>query len=91
MRLKNPFDFKATYIIGALLLAIMLGVSCPPVTVTAQLEPNTVHYNHTADLTADIAQAKADWIAENGDLQPDLTAEQQAEILTLVEKMKEAQ
>ena len=56
----------------------------------AKLPADTDYHNHTADLTHDIVQAKADWIAENGEWQPNLTAETEAEILVLVEKMKEA-
>ena len=56
-----------------------------------ELQADTDYYNRTADLTQDIAEAKQLWIAENGEWQPNLTAEQEAEILVLVEKMKEAQ
>lgn len=57
----------------------------------AKLPADTDYHNHTADLTADIAQAKADWIAENGKWQPNLTAETEAYLVAETERMKEAQ
>lgn len=57
----------------------------------AKLPADTDYHNHTADLTHDIVQAKADWIAENGDLQPNLTAETEAYLVAETERMKEAQ
>ena len=54
----------------------------------ARVAPNTNYHNHAADLTADIAQAKADWIAENGEWQPNLTAEQEKEVRLMVVKMQ---
>ena len=57
----------------------------------AKLPADTDYHNHTADLTHDIVQAKADWIAENGEWQPNLTAETEAYLVAETERMKEAQ
>ena len=57
----------------------------------AKLPADTDYHNHTADLTHDIVQAKADWIAENGEWQPNLTAETEAYLVAETELMKEAQ
>ena len=59
--------------------------------VAAELPADTDYYNHTADLTHDIVQAKAYWIAENGEWQPNLTAETEAYLVAETERMKEAQ
>ena len=57
----------------------------------AKLPADTDYHNHTADLTHDIVQAKADWIAENGEWQPNLTAETEAYLVAETERMKEDQ
>lgn len=83
MKLKSPFDFKATHIIGALLLAAVLGFGCHPVTASSvQVTEQVTEQDKT--------EAREIWKAENGEFQPNLTAETEAEILVLVEKMKEA-
>ena len=57
----------------------------------AKLPADTDYHNHTADLTHNIVQAKADWIAENGEWQPNLTAETEAYLVAETERMKEDQ
>ena len=78
------------FVLIILLIVGMVQTMAGCTDVAAELPADTDYHNHTADLTHDIVQAKADWIAENGEWQPNLTAETEAEILVLVEKMKEA-
>lgn len=76
------FTLEPIYLITALIIAFVLGISCQPQPVNA-LDKDTDYYNHTLydePTEAEIELANQEWKAEHGELQTPLTAEHEAEI-----------
>lgn len=88
MKLKSPFDFKATYIIGALLLAAVLGFGCHPVAAKGNMLILSLNRGCGEDVACWKTEADKQWKAENGDAQPNLTTEQEKEVRLIAVKMQ---
>ncbi|WAX71585.1 hypothetical protein [Gallibacterium anatis] len=81
------FTLEPIYLITALIIAVVLGISCQPQPVKA-LEKDTDYYDHTLNLETTLSEeqqqwqqwAKEEWKKEHGNLQTPLTAEHEAEI-----------
>ena len=76
------FTLEPIYLITALIIAVVLGISCQPQPVKA-LEKDTDYYNHTLydePTEAEIELANQEWKAEHGELQIPLTPAHEAEI-----------
>lgn len=81
------FTLEPIYLITALIIAFVLGISCQPQPVKA-LGKNTDYYDHTLNLENALSEeqqqwqqwAKEEWEKEHGNLQTPLTAEHEAEI-----------
>ena len=76
------FTLEPIYLITALIIAVVLGISCQPQPVKA-LEKDTDYYNHTLydePTETEIELANQEWKAEHGELQTPLTPEHEADI-----------
>lgn len=81
------FTLEPIYLITALIIAFVLGISCQPQPVQA-LGKNTDYYNHTLNLETELSEeqlawkewANNEWKETHGNLQTPLTAEHEAEI-----------
>lgn len=81
------FTLEPIYLITALIIAVVLGISCQPQPVKA-LEKDTDYYDHTLNLETALSEeqqqwqqwAKEEWEKEHGNLQTPLTPAHEAEI-----------
>ena len=81
------FTHDPFYLIAALIIATVLGISCQPAHA-AQYDKDTDYYDHTLNLKTTLSEeqqqwqqwAKEEWEKEHGNLQTPLTAEHEAEI-----------
>lgn len=81
------FTLEPIYLITALIIAVVLGISCQPQPVKA-LGKDTDYYNHTLNLETELSAeqlawkewANNEWKETHGELQTPLTPEHEAEI-----------
>ncbi|HJF74098.1 MAG TPA: hypothetical protein K8W15_07940 [Gallibacterium anatis] len=81
------FTLEPIYLITALIIAVVLGISCQPQPVKA-LGKDTDYYDHTLNLETTLSEeqqqwqqwAKEEWEKEHGGYQTPLTDEHEAEI-----------
>lgn len=81
------FTLEPIYLITALIIAVVLGISCQPQPVKV-LGKDTDYYDHTLNLETTLREeqqqwqqwAKEEWEKEHGNLQTPLTPAHEAEI-----------
>ncbi|WP_052123114.1 hypothetical protein [Gallibacterium anatis] len=81
------FTHDPFYLIAALIIATVLGISCQPAHAT-QYDKDTDYYDHTLNLETELSEeqlawkewANNEWKETHGELQTPLTAEHEAEI-----------
>ena len=81
------FTHEPFYLIAALIIATVLGISCQPAHA-AQYDKDTDYYEHTLNLETELSEeqlawkewANNEWIETHGELQTPLTPEHEAEI-----------
>lgn len=81
------FTLEPIYLITALIIAVVLGISCQPAHA-AQYDKDTDYYDHTLNLETELSEeqlawkewANNEWKETHGELQTPLTAEHEAEI-----------
>ena len=81
------FTHEPFYLIAALIIATVLGISCQPAHA-AQYDKDTDYYDHTLNLETELSEeqlawkewANNEWKETHGELQTPLTAEHEAEI-----------
>lgn len=81
------FTHEPLYLVFAVIIAFILGVSCQPA-YTAQYDKDTDYYDHTLNLENELTEeqlaweewAKAEWKQEHGEFQTPLTSAHEAEI-----------
>ncbi|WP_066110387.1 hypothetical protein [Gallibacterium salpingitidis] len=81
------FTHEPFYLIAALIIATVLGISCQPAHA-AQYDKDTDYYDHTLNLETELSEeqlawkewANNEWKETHGELQTPLTPEHEAEI-----------
>lgn len=87
------FTHEPLYLIFAVIIAFILGVSCQPAQA-ATYDKDTDYYDHTLNLETELTEeqlawkdwANQEWKETHGELQTPLTAEHEAEIREKLEK-----